>query len=190
MWGASDRKRAWYRDTGSIWGGFAEVIERLNGPLFVWAPEGEWLSAKNALLASNTSTAPTYNAENNGDRTLVWPLGAPLQQSDANDNIWDTAASAGFDNDDITDPGGKVAIYRTPDTGGDLFPLYPVTVVQANGTTGDFRTIGELDGVWWFHVADSAISSEDRIVQGSNRYTVFQSGTRVETHSFFALRED
>lgn len=188
VWGASDRKRAWYRDTSSIWGGFADVIQRNNGPLFVWAPEGSWVEAKNGEISTNNSTTPDYTIEASGDRAFVWPIGAGNQQADANDQIWDVAPITGFDNSDIAN--GPVAIYRTPDTGGDLFPLYPITVIQQDYIAGDHRTFGELDGCYWFHVADSAISSEDRIVQGSNRYTVFQSGTRIEPHSFFALRED
>jgi len=188
--GTSDRKRVWYQDSNSIFGGLSEVIERNNGPFFVWAPEGVWLNARNAKIAGNQSMTPTYNVDNDLPRVNVWPLGTSIKRSAANDQIWDIAPATGFDNDDLTLTSGQISIYRTPNTGGDLFPLYPVTIVQADTSSGFFRTFGELDGVWWLHAADSSLSSRDRITQGSDAYTVFQNGTRIQPYSFMALRED
>jgi hypothetical protein len=186
----SDRRRVWYRDTLSIWGGISEVISRNNGPMFVWTPEGSWLEAKNASITGNQSTTVGYATENVTPRVNVWPLGPSNVHDTSDDVIWATAGSLGFDNDDFTLVSGAIAIYRTPDTGGDLFPLYPVTVVQADSATDFFRTFGEIDGVWWFHIADAAISSEDRFTQGSVAYSIFQNGTRIQDFSYLALRED
>ena len=188
--GTSDRKRVWWRDTGSIFGGLTEVIRRANGPQFVWTPEGSWLEAKNASIGSNTTTTPAYSTENTAPRVNVWPLGPSNIHQFADDATWQIAATLGFDMDDFTLLASPIAIYRTPDTGGDLFPLFPNTIVQADSASNFFRTFGEMDGVWWLHVADASISSEDRITQGGVAYTIFQNGTRIQDWSFFAMRED
>ena len=188
--GTSDRKRVWYRDTSSIFGGLSEVIQRNNGPFFVWAPEGSWLVAKNAQINDNQATTPTYATENVSPRVNVWPLGPSNQHEVTNNITWAPASGTGFDNDDLTATPTATAIYRTPDTGGDLFPLFPVTVVQSDSGSDFFRTFGEVDGVWWFHVADATISSQDRFTQASVAYTVFQNGTRIQPFSYLALRED
>tara|TARA_R110000822_G_scaffold120633_6_gene254172 strand:- start:7579 stop:9201 length:1623 start_codon:yes stop_codon:yes gene_type:complete len=188
--GTSDRKRVWYRDTGSIFGGPTEVIRRNNGPQFVWAPEGTWHESKNASISSNTSTTPGYSTENTTPRVNTWPLGPSNTHDTADDQTWAIAGSLGFDNDDFTLGVNPIAIYRTPDTGGDLFPLFPNTILQADSASDFFRTFGEMDGVWWFHIADATITSEDRITQGGAAYTIFQNGTRIQDWSYFALRED
>ena len=188
--GSSDRKRVWYRDTLSLWGGLSDVIQRANGPFFVWAPEGAWLNAVAGDIASQQDLTVDYDADGTSPRCGVWPLGA-LSSSPSNDDLlFSIAPSTGFDNEDLTLSSGAIAIYRTPDTGGDLFPLYPVTVMQADGASSFWRIFGELDGVFWFHVADSGASSEDRIEQSSDAYFVSQNGTRVEDWSYLALRED
>lgn len=188
--GSSDRKRVWYRDTSSIFGGLSDVIQRANGPFFCWAPEGVWLNMNCAVLASNQATTPSYNQGNVTPRTAVWPLGSSNVHSDSNDQIWQLAPSAGFDTLDITPAAGATEIYRTPNSGGDLFPLYPVTLVQHDSATGFFRALGELDGVFWFHLGGSGASSEDRITQGGLAFTVFQNGTRVQPYSFLVIQED
>lgn len=188
--GSSDRKRVWYRDTASIFGGLSEVISRNNGPMFVYTPEGTWLHAKNATINPNQDLTPNFLVSGVAPRVTVWPLGSSSVHDDADDQVWAIAPSTGFDMEDITLSISPVGIYRTPDTGGDLFPLYPVTIVQADSSSGFYRTLGEIDGVFWFHAADAAISSEDRFTQGGDAYGIFQNGTRIELYSFMALRED
>lgn len=188
--GASDRKRVWYQDTAAIFGGLSEVIERNNGPMFAWSSaQGLWINCKNAQISSNLSTTPTYAAENDSPRAHVWPLGPSLQHS-GDDIIWGPASAGGFDNDDLTLTVDPIAIYRTPDTGGDLFPLFPVVLVQADSSSGFYRTFGEIDGVWWFHIADSGAAALDRHEQGSIAYKIFQNGTRIQPFSFLALEEN
>ena len=187
--GSSDRKRAWHRDTSAVWGGLSEVIERNNGPFFVWAPEGVWINCKNAEIGSNQSTTPTYSAENDSPRANIWPLGTP-QPRTGDDVIHIAAASGGFDNDDFTLTVSPVAFYRTPDTGGDLFPLFPVIAEQSDSASGFYRTFGEVDGVFWHHTAGAGVSSQDRFLRGSVAHSIFQNGTRIQPFSFLALRED
>ncbi len=187
--GSSDRKRVWYRDTSAIFGGMSEVISRNTGPGFVFTPEGTWLEMKNASISTNQATTPSYATSNNSPRIQVWPIGEALAQT-GDDEIWAVAGGTGFDNDDLTLTSGAIEIYRTPDTGGDLFPLFPVTVTQADSSSGFYRTFGELDGVWWLHSADASLSSEDRFKQGSVAFGVFQNGTRIQPWSYLALQED
>lgn len=187
--GSSDRPAVWYGDTGSIWGGLSEMISRGNGPCFVWAAEGAWIQMRSAVLSSNTDLTPA-EAANTAPKTSVWPLSAAPIHTTADDRIWGIAGTNQFDNSDLTISTGATIIKRTPDTGGDLFPLYPVTFEQNDSVSGFFRTFGELDGVWWLHDGQAGISSEDRITQGGNAYTIFQNGTRNQAWSFLALRED
>lgn len=188
--GTSDRKRVWYADVNSLWGGISEVISRSNGPNFVWAPEGTWINARNATISSSTSLSPSYSTANTAPRAQVWPLGESNTQQTVDDQLWTAASSLGFDNDDLTLTALATRIYRTPDTGGDLFPLYGVTVTQNDSATDFFRTFGEIDGVWWLDQGDSGLSSEDRLDQGGVKYAVFQNGTRIQPWSYMALRED
>jgi hypothetical protein len=118
----------------------------------------------------------------------MWPLGYGLART-GDDQIWDNGPALGFDNADLTDA-TPTLIYRTPDTGGNLFPLFPLTIYQSDTSSGFYRVFGEIDGAFWFSDAGEAIGSEDRFTQAGERYTIFQSGTRVESHSFFCLRED
>lgn len=188
--GTSDRKRVWYRDTSAIFGGLSEVIQRANGPAFAWSPEGSWINFKNAAISTNQSTTPAFNQANSSPRAHVWPLGNAQVHENASDQLWTDPGANGFDVADLTPSTGAVRIYRTPDTGGDLFPLFPVTYSQSDSATDFYRVFGEIEGVFWLDAADAGISSEDRIARGSTRHTIFQNGTRLEAYSFLALRED
>ena len=190
----SDRKRVWYRDTSPVWGGLSTVMSRANGPMFVWAPEGAWIEAKNFGLSANQNPTIDNTVGNSPPRCYVWPLGeAEVPNDDPEDQIWAAASTTGFDNDDLTLASGATRIYRTPNTGGDLFPLYPVTIAQQDESSSGFkRVFGEIDGVFWFDLAGELISSEDRFPPSTTReaHTIFQNGTRTNDYDFMALRED
>jgi hypothetical protein len=185
----SDRSKVWYRDTNSVFGGIGEVLERNNGPGFFWAPEGAWIEFKNALLGSNTDLSPDYDVSNDAPRATLWPLGYVQLHETTADQNWSVASATGFDNADFTDV-TPTLIYRTPNAAGDLFPLFPLTVIQGDSASDYYRVLGEIDGCFWFSTGGTAVASEDRITQGSTRYRVFQNGTRVEHHSFVAIAED
>jgi hypothetical protein len=188
--GSSDRLKVWYKDINSLFGGMSDLISRNNGPGFFWGPEGAWTQFRVATIATNTTLTPVYtNAGSATPSAVMWPVGYGVQHNNNDDQIWDFAPATGFDNEDLT-IATPVKIYRTPDTGGDIFPLFPLTVVQSDVNTSRFRVLGEVDGAYWFSDGGVAISSEDRFTQGTARYTIFQSGTRVAGHSFYCLRED
>lgn len=188
--GTSDRKRVWYRDTSSIFGGLSEVIMRANGPFFVWAPEGQWIRCWNATISSNQLTTPAYDVISTAPRAMIWPLGVAQTHETIDDRLWDDPGAAGFDNDDLTLIANAVAIHRTPDSGGDAFPLLPVTAMQHDSASDAYRIFGAIEGVWWIHDGGEGISSEDREFQGALAFELFQNGTRVEPFSFLALQED
>jgi len=185
--GASDRRSVWYGDSLSLFSGLSTVVERSNGPLFVWAPEGVWLDGKNYLSGGNQSLTRSA-AGNDAPRVNVWPVGIANQQSDSDERIWSTIV--GFDNSDIPLTTGAVQIFRTPDTGGDLFPLFPVTIEQSDSASY-FRAFGQLPGVYWFSIPSTeTIASRDRHEPGALRYTILQSGTLIQPYDFHALLEE
>lgn len=190
--GASDRVKVWFRDTLSLFGGLNDCISRANGPGFTWDPQGQWLSTKNSTISSNTTLTPTYTG-NSSPNTKVWPLGFLTARTATDDVLW-TAMPAGgaidFDNSALTQTANPTTIYRTPNTAGDLFPLFPMTVNQGDSATTQYRTFGEIDGCYFFSLGGQAIGSEDRISQDGTFYKIFQSGTRAEVYSYFCIRED
>jgi len=187
--GPSDRKSVWYRDTNSLFGGVSEIIRRNNGPGFFWSAEGTWLQFANGIITSNTSLSPSYNVSNTTPRTALWPLGYMQAHELTADQNWEIASALGFDNEDFTDV-APTLIYRTPNTGGDLFPLFPLTITQGDAATDFFRVLGEIDGCFWFSTGGEAVASEDRLQQAGVRYRLFQNGTRIQHHSYIAIRED
>lgn len=188
--GSSDRVKVWYRDTTALFGGISDVISRNNGPGFVWASNGTWLNHCGAEISSNTSLAPSYSAPQNTEpRVYLWPLGYQAVTDIADDVTWEVASGTQFDNSNLT-AASAVRIYRTPNVAGDLFALFPLTFAQSSFSTDTHRVFGEIDGCYWFDIGGTAAASEDRHVQGSTRYRIFQSGTRVQPHSFFCMRED
>tara|TARA_R110000851_G_scaffold120002_1_gene248075 strand:- start:16606 stop:18237 length:1632 start_codon:yes stop_codon:yes gene_type:complete len=191
--GATDRRNAWWKDVGSAWGGLADVVGQsssIGGPVSVWQPEGSWVRCIAGIFSGATDTTPSYTQGGNSPRTAVWPLGNSNAHEEADDQIFEAAPTSGFDNDRITAVSSRVELFRTPNTGEDLFALYPVTYMRNDSATDIFRTFGELPGVFWFHVADATISSEDRWTQYPDAYSIFQNGTRIDTWSFLALKED
>lgn len=189
--GTSDRKRVWYLDSLSVYGGITEVIQRLHGPTFVFQPTGSWIEVKNASIGSNQTTVVSYSTGNDSPRAQVWPLGSSNVHENTIDQTFIAAPSVGFDQADLTLSVNAIRLYRTPDTGGDLFPLMPLSYLRNDSATDIFTVFGEVDGVFWMDKAgEVTLSSEDRIRQGSARYTIFQNGTRVNDWSYMALRED
>jgi hypothetical protein len=187
--GASDRPKVWYGDVNAIFGGISDVISRGNGPGFFWAPEGAWVQFRNSTLSTNTSLSPNYGGQNAATpRAWLWPLGFGNARTD-DDITWGTAPATGFDNEDLS-AASPTLIYPTPNSAGALFPLFALTVGQADASTGNFRVMGEIDGAFWFSLGGAAISSEDRHARDGSFYRIFQSGTRVQPYSFFCIRED
>jgi hypothetical protein len=186
--GSSDRSKAWYRDTLSIWGGLPEVLRRTNGPGFAFAPEADWVTFCTGTIGGNQSTIVSQNAGTSSPRGVLTPLGQPSPPTGSDVAF---SSSNNFDGLTITQVNTASTIIRTPDSGGDLFPLYRMHVVQANSSGGGSdRFFGELDGVFWFHTGDDLVSPEDRFARaGEPIRSVFSAGTRTEPYSLYALDE-
>lgn len=195
---SSDRKKVWYKDTASIWGGITEPITLTDGPVYAYDAADGWLTCRVAKITSVTDITPDYGVDFTNPRCFVWPLGTGTTLSAvAADIIVDEAPTLGFDNDDLT-LAVPTGIFRTPQAGGDVPPFFPVTLMQINAVTAKYRVFGEIDGVHWFHKADSAVTAFDRFVDGpvaaglsTQIYrTVFRNGTQTELWSYFAVEEN
>lgn len=188
--GSSDRKKVWYKDTLSIWGGITEPITLTDGPVYAYTTDDGWVACRVAKITSVTDTTPDYGVDFTNPRGFVWPLGTGTTLSAvAADIIVDEAPALGFDNDDLT-LATPTGIFRTPQTSGDVPPFFPVTLMQINAVSAKYRVFGEIDGVHWFHKADSAVTVFDRFVDGTIRRTVFRNGTRSDLWSYFAVQEN
>ena len=82
-----------------------------------------------------------------------------------------------------------VKLKAIPDSGGDIYPLIPCTLVASEADNDDLDVVGELDLVFWFP-AEGGQSSEDTIKVGNDRYFVVQNGNRSTTFSFMAIKEE
>lgn len=189
--GSSDRVKVWYRDTTTVFSGISVPISRQNGPCFVWSQNnGVWLSTKSASITNNISLTPGYGTTS--PHCVIWPIGYTAARVAVDDILW-VAATNGttdFDNAGLSQTSLPLVIYRTPNTGGDLFPLYPLTVIQGNPTTLDYRTFGEIDGVFWFSLGGQLVGAEDRMSQSGTFYKIFNNGNRTDSHMYFCIRED
>lgn len=189
----SDRKRVWYRTQSGGFSGLSQPLGTFNGtggPISLWTPEGTWLQFRCGTYTTVLNPLAAYNIGGTQPFTAVWPLGQVNAHGTADDKIWIPAGTTGFDNDDLTLASGAIEIRRTPDTGGDLFPLFPISYAEANTVTVKYRVLGELDGIFFIHDGGAGISSEDRNEQAGEKYTIFQNGTETNGYSFLAMRED
>jgi len=131
----------------------------------------------------------------------MYPIGdsSDSQSSTNKDNIVSAGPWGWFDG--ITVPNGGVAtqlLYRTPDSGGDLFFLVPVTLIRTEslsaieGLTVDDDVHLELDNVFWFSAtltAGTTVTVEDTFTVGSDRYRIFRDCHKTERYSFFCMKE-
>ena len=151
---------------------------------------GEPIGFDNAFAWTGTEWRPIYNATANGTTVTyvtnyqsgVWPgLDIDVDVSSKSDEY----TNAGFARQDLVYQTASWKLMRTPDTGGDIFPIWRRYVMSADTT--DRRVYGELPGHFWMHTADEPISSEDTLTQNGTTYILFQSGDRTERYSFFDM---
>lgn len=142
---------------------------------------------------SNLGTSEQFNH-------TMYPVGESRDSigSSYKDNIVDAGPFGWFDG--ITVPNGGVAtqlLYRTPDTGGDLFFLIPITLIRTpsinieGGTVEDDVHL-ELDNIFWFSAtltAGTTVTPEDTFTIGTDRYRIFADCHNRERYSFFCMKE-
>lgn len=97
-----------------------------------------------------------------------------------------------------TGAAATVVMLPTPDSGGALFIPIPVVLIEGNSTSEPVdvadKLRGEMENMYWITGIDAAgatIAAEDTVTdQNGVRYRVFRSGSRTESYSLFAMREE
>lgn len=146
---------------------------------FLWdGGSGSW----KACYSHSVATTNAFNDGNNSN-TAVWPG----VEKDQGDNVSTDSNQTGFSYVDMMKQTGSWKLMRTPDTSGDIFPLFRRYALSADSGSAGYQLYGELPGHFWFHTAEELISSEDILKQNGSRYLVFQSGDRVDRFAFFAM---
>lgn len=189
--GSSYRYNTHFATSSPRFSGIGEVMgsTSLVGPAFYRTFDSTWQIVKNSnALDTGSPTRQSSEAYN------LYPSGrSPSNELEIYDAI--ITNNYGFDWTAIIPTSGLpgTAIYRlmpTPNTGDDLYPLIPCTVVAAetDGGRNDIDILGELDNVWWI-TGGGGISSEDYVEISNVRYRIFQNGNRSEIFSFMAIEE-
>jgi len=181
-------------DAGSIW---TSSFLNPQGPssgissaTWFWRlTDTSWVEVKHSNLGTTTQSNHT-----------MYPIGESRDQigSGYKDNIVSDGPFGWHDG--ITDPKGGVAtqlLYRTPDTGGDLFFLVPVTLIRTASLNVEGGTVEddvhlELDNIFWFSAtltAGTTVTPEDTFTIGSDRYRIFADCHNRERYSFFCMKE-
>lgn len=192
--GTTDKDRLW-TDTTNLSGGILEAISfnngDPNGPIQVKQPGGSWI-----LLAAEGSP--------NGSTRLVegeygvTPFFNTTTSPGSNRALTDDAGAMGFSQGThfIIPPTGvpgtpTAQLKPTPGTGSDYYWLHAPICYQRDGSDiTSWQLYGEIDGIFWFTNGGNSVVSEDRFLQGTKRYTIFQNGNRTQNWSYFALDED
>jgi len=163
------------------------------GPMLVRDPGGTWRSIMNAVEGTSNSRSVR------NDR-VVFPAGRPSLTASILPDEADRFVlvnSAVLASIDIIPQSGvpgtqTVKLYKTDDSGGDLAPLFPATVIMAPDDVEHLIAM-ELPDIFWLSAApgqtDGGINSEDTITIGGDTYHVFQSANRTEDYAYFAVKE-
>jgi hypothetical protein len=149
----------------------------------IFQVDNTWLDVKNATISDGGSNTQHRDV-------VVLPAGRPDGTSSAPQEDRFMHGTSGLPFDKIIPPsviaaGQTYNLNPTEDTGGDLRVLWPTMVVQS---TPAIQVHMELDNVFWVS-AFGGVVSEDRIIENSEVYRVFQNGLRTENYSFFAIKE-
>jgi len=89
-------------------------------------------------------------------------------------------------NEDV--PGSPtIQMKRTPDSGGAILPLIPVTLIWSSSDGVDRGVVGHLENIFWVPTA-GVLTSEDTMDDPD--YLVFQGGQRTEVCSYMAIKRE
>lgn len=148
------------------------------GPGFLRFTDGSWLSVFNSDI-----TLPNRNLRT---RVNIFPSGGGSVTPADTEDQWfgGTRHMAEYIPFTGTPGAPSDGLFRpTPNAGGDLYPMFPCTVVMFIPTR---QLIGEMDDVRWFPAAIGPVTAEDTL--DSDTFTVFQCGNRSEPWALFAMR--
>ena len=192
--GTTDKDRLW-TDTTNLSGGILEAISfnngDPNGPIQVKQPSGSWI----LLAAEGSPNGSTRLVEGEYGVTPFFNTTTLPTSNRANT---DDASAMGFSQGThfIIPPTGvpgtpTAQLKPTPGTGSDYYWLHAPICYQRDGSDmTTWQLFGEIDGIFWFTNGGNSVVSEDRFLQGTKRYTIFQNGNRTQNWSYFALDED
>jgi len=169
-----------------------------DGPAFYRHSTGVWQTIHN-WRSNESSTKVDY------DDFVLYPMGHCKVQTDPG-SVIDVTAGGGLNwaDDGTTSYGyliplsgsagtpGTIKLYPTPDSGGDLRMPIPCTIIGSNTTVPvELGTIGELDNVNWVSGSGTtALSAEDLVIVGTDRYVCFPNGNQVDEYGFMAIKAD
>ena len=152
------------------------------GPAYVRIPGGSWAVVANAYEEDTDEAALVEQ-----NFRVVWPTGNCLTtfgtaSSDANGAGYNGTYTTRLIKSAVSEV-PTLQLHPTPGTPNDQIPLIPL-MAYANDAF-----YGELSGCFWTTGYGSAIAAEDEIVQGNDRYLVFQNGPRTAETALFAVKK-
>jgi len=162
--GCASRHNAYFSDTSPLLlTGLTECVGSTldSGPAFFRRTTGTWQEVRNSQQNESSGSRSALTDH------VVYPCGLN-DVAGAGDTGADPIAGAGqgLDWSDFIDPANNSPFYElrpTPNTTDDLRLLVPATLVSGD-TQGDiYEQHGEMNGVFWFSLADAGVSasSED-----------------------------
>lgn len=155
------------------------------GPAFVMGLDNAWVSIRNAVIST------TYTNSRTGVvAPAQFPEGMTSNSTPPEDRFTDTE----IDWDDlIRQSTTGVPAYNIDPVDGTTpaQTLIPTMVMYSVPSTGVSQIFLELDGVYWMtsYTPSGLIQSEDRIIDGSDTYRVFQNCNRTDSFAFLAIKE-
>lgn len=152
------------------------------GPGFVRTGSGAWRSLQNWGESHQSTVFLSVQANN-----TIGPPGEQRRDGTVSDDTnW---LVTGFDWGDVASPGGATPIYHirpTDDSGGNLVPLFPPTVILSN--TVERTAYGQLSGVKFAPIFDSGVNIEDTVTdENGATYIIFPEFNHSEPIQHFGL---
>lgn len=155
------------------------------GPGTLRSPSGAWLQVSNGRKDGSTINIVDESVNTWPSERSSIPASAPNQWASDNE-IWVKASRF-----TELDPGGSVTlrIEPTPNSGGALSPLLPITLYDSNAPI----LLGQLSDVYWVSAsrdgASSATSNDTFTLANGNRLRMFQNITRTDIYDYFCMLE-
>jgi len=163
------------------------TISTTAGPMRLIDTAGTWLPFSNSRVSGNTLN---YASATN----VVTPCGRVSAVVSSSPPLSDRFCVPTFSlffenfigvNSTIEQPTGN--LHPTPGT-TDYYPLFPATLMKSDADGTNASVYGEIDDCFWMSGFGS-ITSEDRIIQGSDTYRVFTNCNGSLTYDHFAVKE-
>lgn len=161
-----------------------------NGPMLLRDGSGIWRSFLNSFeTASGTSSSTVYNIHG---VTPPGPTISDTTEPPENDS-WIQSVSLTLSWQDMAELSTADSLtYEmrvTPDTGGDLSPLFPQALILRGNSSISLKTtvFGEIDGFKWAPIFGTTLVAEDTVTVGNIVHLIFQSGLKTEPYHFFAM---